>query len=94
MKLATAKKIVDAVEAEFVSRRNGHQFGVLREYTRVYDGSITIVIDSFGPGSVLKTLDMIQAIEDKIEKQFKTNIFIVPAHPEVCDVPKRIGVPR
>ena len=94
MNLSRARQIVNAVAAEFSGSRNGRRIDVLREFTRVYDDSLTIVVHTTGRWNVNKLLDRFMEVEDQIEKKFKTSVLIVPAHPEVCDVPKRIGVPR
>ena len=48
MTLTKAKTVVDAVEAKLASLRNGHRVDVLRELTRVYDDSITVVFGNAG----------------------------------------------
>jgi len=94
MNLRKAMKVVDAVEAKLSGGRSGSRMTVLREFTRIYVDSMTIVIDAKHSGGTSKFVDRLIQIEQSIEKEFKIHVLIVPAHPEVCDVPKRIGVPR
>lgn len=94
MTLSKAKKILTAVESELAKASNGHRTHVLREFTRVYEDSMTIVVDPPTGGSASQLVNKLSRIENKIEKEHKVHILIVPAHPEVCDTPKRIGVPR
>ncbi len=94
MRINEAKKIVDEVEAQIAALDNGFRGRVLREYTRIDEQSVTVVVEPHGPGRAIDMIRAVDKIESRVEKKFKRDVMLVPVNPEVTDIPLRIGVPR